>query len=152
MQKPFIKSYKFSLCCIALIWILCFCTVPQVDIEEEVPFIDKWVHILMYAGTCGVIRTEYLLRHSSGRSNARLCMWAILAPILMSGGIELLQAYCTGGRRSGDWLDFAANTVGVLLAALFGQLILRRYLPTRSKDASSVKSCNNGGHPSPPHR
>lgn len=43
----------------------------------------------------------------------------------MSGLIEILQATCTGGRRSGDWLDFAANTVGVTLAAVIGILAAR---------------------------
>ena len=52
-------------------------------------------------------------------------MWAWLAPVLMSGLIELLQAYCTGGRRSGDWLAFAANALGVTLAAVIGILAVR---------------------------
>ena len=43
----------------------------------------------------------------------------------MSGIIELFQEYCTGGHRSGDWLDFAANATGVTIAALIGLLILR---------------------------
>ncbi len=45
---------------------------------------------------------------------------------MMSGLIELLQAYCTGGRRSGDWLDFAANTAGATLAAVIGILVVKR--------------------------
>ena len=43
----------------------------------------------------------------------------------MSGVIELLQAYCTE-TRSGDWLDFLANTIGVALAALLGFAWYRR--------------------------
>ena len=45
---------------------------------------------------------------------------AIAAPIVASGIIELLQEYCTGGCRSGDWLDLAANSLGVALAAIIG--------------------------------
>jgi hypothetical protein len=41
----------------------------------------------------------------------------------MSGLLELLQAYCTGGHRNGDWLDFAANSIGVLLGNLLGWLL-----------------------------
>lgn len=40
---------------------------------------------------------------------------AVVLPILMSGAIELAQAYLTTC-RSGDWWDFAANSLGVLLA------------------------------------
>ena len=44
---------------------------------------------------------------------------------MMSGVIELLQAYCTGGRRSGEWLDFAANATGATLALVIGILAAR---------------------------
>lgn len=78
----------------------------------------------MYLFTCGVIWTEYVRRHKriDGR---KLFLWAWLAPVVMSGVIELLQAYCTGGRRSGEWLDFAANATGCTLAALIGILLVR---------------------------
>ena len=45
-------------------------------------------------------------------------------PIAFSGAIELAQSYCTE-HRGGDWLDFTANTLGVLLATLVGYYILR---------------------------
>lgn len=70
----------------------------------------------MYAGTCSVIWLEHL---------RRLLLWAWLAPVMMSGLIELLQAYCTGGRRSGDWLDFLANATGATLGCLLGYLAYR---------------------------
>jgi hypothetical protein len=40
----------------------------------------------------------------------------------MSGLIELAQAYCTGGRRSGEWLDFLANSTGATLMLGVGTL------------------------------
>ena len=76
----------------------------------------------MYGGTCSVIWFEYLRRHSR-LDYEKLFFYAFLLPILMSGLLELLQAYCTGGHRSGDWLDFAANSLGVLLGAVFGLLM-----------------------------
>lgn len=51
-------------------------------------------------------------------------MGGIIAPVAMSGCIELMQAYCTD-TRSGDWLDFLANSIGVGLAALIGYYLLR---------------------------
>ena len=41
-----------------------------------------------------------------------------------SGMVELLQEYCTT-YRGGDWLDFAANTTGALIASLIGYFVLR---------------------------
>ena len=110
-----IMRYPLSCLCIAAIWTLCFIDVPETPLDD-VSFIDKWAHVLMYGGTCIVIWTEYLFKHSR-ISPWRLFLFAFLAPILMSGMIEILQAYCTGGRRSGDWLDFASNAIGVTLAA-----------------------------------
>lgn len=53
----------------------------------------------------------------------RLFLWAFLAPVAMGGLVELAQAYCTGGRRSGEWFDFVANSVGVVLGTLIGILL-----------------------------
>lgn len=69
----------------------------------------------MYLGTCSVMWWEYFRSHL--RSNRpKVAWWAVVAPILMSGAIELAQTYLTTN-RSGEWFDFAANTAGVLLAA-----------------------------------
>lgn len=113
-----VSHYPFTTVLILVVWYLSFFTPPKTQLDD-VPFIDKWTHIAMYGGTCCVMWIEYLRRHVV-IDRMRLLVWAFLAPIMMSGLIELLQAYCTGGRRNGDWLDFAANTLGVALAALFG--------------------------------
>lgn len=133
MVLSHIKRYKCSLICIVLIWILCLMPVPEVEIAEDVPFIDKWTHIVMYLGTCGVIWLEYLKAHPEGICWRRLLCGAVFSPFLMSGLLELLQAYCTGGRRSGDWMDLAANTVGVVLAAISGYLFSGQYLKGKRK-------------------
>ena len=103
---------------ILVIWYLSFFTPPKTELDN-VEFIDKWVHIIMYGGTCGVIWLEYLRRHPSLNAG-RLFLMAWLAPVIMSGAIALPHDLCTSGRRRGDWLPLAANTVGIPLAALFG--------------------------------
>lgn len=119
-MKHYLKTYPVTLFCIALIWYLCLFTPPKTRLSE-VPFFDKWVHISMYLGTCSVLWCEYL-RSRRQTSTWRLLTGTIVLPVLMSGCIELVQAYCTT-TRSGDWLDFAANSLGVLLAALLGKTI-----------------------------
>jgi len=116
-------KYPISACLIVVIWVLCFCTPPHTHLDH-VKFIDKWTHIAMYLLTCSVIWAEYLRRHSKVEwRKAILLSW--LAPVLMSGVIEILQATCTGGRRSGEWLDFAANSVGCTLGLLIGILLAK---------------------------
>ena len=118
-----IRKYPFSAGCIALIWILSFVPFFPETPLDNVEFIDKWIHILMYGGTFTVLWIEYSKSHLSP-DYEKLFFWAWMAPVVMSGIIELLQEYCTT-TRSGEWLDFAANTTGVTLAALIGLLIFR---------------------------
>lgn len=137
--RHLLKCYPVSSFYIAIIWCLCFMDVPETPLGE-VQFIDKWTHVAMYAGTCLTIWIEYLRRHPSrhadtmniyDRNNerrrrmqrAKLFALAWAAPVVMGGVIEILQATCTGGRRSGDWMDFAANSIGVTLAAIAGMVL-----------------------------
>ena len=47
---------------------------------------------------------------------SRLIPWAIIAPILFSGLIEIGQQTLTP-TRAADWWDFIANSIGCLTAA-----------------------------------
>ena len=114
------KKYPFSVCCIVLVWILSFYPFPEMESLEDVPLVDKWTHIAMYGGTCGVIWTEYVRRHLK-LDGGKLFSYAWLLPILMSSTIELLQEYCTT-YRSGEWFDLAANSTGVTIAVVYGLL------------------------------
>lgn len=104
----YIRTYPLSIITIIVIWYLSFFTPPQTELNN-VPFIDKIVHICMYGGLTMVIWFEYLRLH-------KFIVWkklitgGIILPIFMSGCIELLQASCTDN-RSGDWLDFLANSL-----------------------------------------
>lgn len=140
--RHLLKAYPVSCFYILMIWILCFATIPSTPLDN-VTLIDKWVHIAMYGGTCATIWLEYLRLHNTkpqpvmriaSPADKPLLSWtklfclAWIAPILMSGVIEILQEYCTGGRRSGDWLDFAANSIGATVGAVagVGMVMLKR--------------------------
>lgn len=120
-----LRKYPLTVVLYIIVMYLSFFTPPKVDLGD-VRFIDKWTHIVMYAGTCGVTWIEYLRNHNYSLQKVKLFLLAWLLPVVFSGIIELMQEYCTGGRRSGDWIDLAANAVGVSLAAGFG-LFLARY-------------------------
>lgn len=119
-----IKNYPVSVTYIIAIWVLCLMDVPESPLSH-VRFIDKWTHIVMYLGTCLTIWIEYKRNHVHIQW-LRLLLWAWLAPALMSGLIEIIQATCTGGRRSGEWMDFYANTLGCTLAAIIGAVLAKR--------------------------
>ncbi len=120
-----LKKYPISLCIIISIFYLSFFTPPQTEMNE-IPGIDKLIHTCMYGGLCLIIWFEYLQSHRSIHL-IKVCIWGIIAPIIMSGIIELMQAYCTES-RSGEWLDFYANSLGAVIAALIGFNILRPWM------------------------
>ena len=119
----YLRKYPFSTFCILLIWILSFVPFFPETHLNDVAFIDKWVHVIMYGGTFLVLWIEYIRQHRSP-DYEKLFFWAWLMPVAMSGIIELLQEYCTGGTRSGEWLDLAANSTGITFAAVIGLLLI----------------------------
>lgn len=122
-MSKLILRYTVSWLLIAAILLASFIHVPETPMDD-VPLMDKWIHIVMYFTLASSLWIEYLRSHSRIHY-FKLCIGAIVLPILMSGLIELLQAYCTE-TRSGDWLDFLANTIGVVLSALLGFAWYRR--------------------------
>lgn len=113
-----IKRYPLSLITMFIISVLSLAPIGRIEIAEDVPFADKWTHMVMYAGLTTVIWFEYL-RHHDRLQWRQLFVWAFIAPIVMSGCLELLQAYCTS-YRSGEWLDLLANSVGVAIGTGIG--------------------------------
>lgn len=109
-----IKKYPISCALLVLIWVACFIDVPDTPLKN-VTLIDKWTHITMYLVLGLAIGWEGTLRHRKA-DMAGLVIKVLVLPALMGGLIEVLQANCTGGRRSGEWLDFAADAVGAAVA------------------------------------
>ena len=127
MQKvsQFVRKYPFSTLCLALIGVLSFTPFFPETPLDNVQFIDKWTHLVMYGGTCSIIWWEHLrlCKKETRRPNLRALFWfALVGMIILGGLVELGQAYCTT-TRSGEWLDFYADSVGVLLGNAFGLLL-----------------------------
>lgn len=128
----YLKRYPLSLSIIVLIFYLSLFNPPQTSMSE-ISNIDKVAHLCMYGGLCLVLWWEYLRNHHSTIHWSHMLFGGILAPITMSGIIELLQAYATEN-RSGEWLDFLANSTGVTLAALIGYYLIRPWMIRREKE------------------
>lgn len=118
-----IKKYPLSCVILIVIWVLCFIDVPDTPLNN-VRLIDKWTHVVMYLmlGLSLGLESTKKYRKASGIG---LAVRVFVFPVAMGGLIEILQANCTGGRRSGDWLDFAADAIGCGLAFVICTLLVR---------------------------
>lgn len=119
----YLKKYPVSLFVAAVVVYLSFFRPPTLEVSRF-PGFDKVAHICMYAGLSGMLWFEFFRNHRRNQIFWHAWLGAVVCPILFSGLIELLQEYCTD-YRSGDWLDFLANSGGVGLATLFSWYVLR---------------------------
>ena len=123
MLHKYLRRYPLTLLLAIVIVLLSLLPIPDVKMPVQVPLADKWTHMVMYGVLTLAIWMDYKRSHK--KYNAwRLLILAFLAPIAMGGILELMQAYLTTC-RSGEWLDFVANTIGVCLGSILGILIMK---------------------------
>lgn len=123
MLTHYIKTYPLGLLIALAIVALSLAPFPEIPAAEDIPLADKWTHMVMYGSLTLIIWIQYLRSHQ--KTNwVKLVIGGILAPAAWGGLMELAQAYLTT-YRSGDWLDFIANCIGVAIAAILGLGIQR---------------------------
>lgn len=123
MLLLYFRRYPITFLLALAIVLLSLLPIPDVRMPVKVPLVDKWTHMVMYGVLTLVIWLEYLRAHRQMRG-LRLLLLAFLAPIAMGGALELMQAYLTTC-RSGEWLDFVANSIGAVVGAGCGLLASR---------------------------
>ena len=122
----FLKRYPVSLLVISAVVYLSFFRPPSTELDG-IPKIDKVVHVCMYFGMSGMLWFEFLRAHRRDHTPLwHAWVGAFLCPVLFSGVVELLQAYCTT-YRGGDWLDFAANATGAVLASAVALVVRKKF-------------------------
>jgi len=118
----YLRRYPITLLLALAIVLLSLLPIPDIKLTEDVPLADKWTHMVMYGVLTLAIWIDYRRAHQQ-YNVWRLLIFAVLAPIAMGGTLELMQAYLTTC-RSGEWLDFVANTIGVCIGSVIGILIM----------------------------
>ena len=112
-----IRNYLFTAITSVTIIILSTIPIPENPPLGDVPLIDKWVHMVMYGGLTLMVWVDHAVR-SKKLFSLKPRLLTMLYAIALGGAMELVQAYLTTC-RSGDWIDFEADTVGVLIAMAF---------------------------------
>ena len=89
--------------------------------------IDKVVHLLMYAGFAFAClwgyRKQFVSNGSAYRKKAIILAFVI--SIAYGGLTEIMQEYLVP-KRTGDWLDFLADSIGTGIGVLIFYLFFRR--------------------------
>lgn len=117
LLRPFLRlpRWVLSIVCFGLI---CYLTlVPKPLPDNDIQFwehTDKIVHAIMF----GAMYVTLYLDIWRGRGEARWKHWLLMLPVAAFGGaIEILQQAMAMG-RGGDMFDFAADCVGIVVAAV----------------------------------
>jgi VanZ family protein len=89
---------------------------------------DKLAHFLMFLGLSGTIFFDHSLYFRKQVSRWSILGGSFLFPAVFSGGIEIAQEYLTT-TRSGDWMDFLFDMIGIFCGYLICLGINRRLNP-----------------------
>ena len=109
-------SYKFAVLWALIIFGLCSTPgrfIPTTSWLELLSF-DKWVHASVFF----ILVSLFILGIILHRQNKNLIYLIFVLAIAYGGLLEIMQAKVFS-ERSGDWLDFIANSFGCLMALLF---------------------------------
>lgn len=109
----FLKYNVAGILWAALIFILC--SIPGTSLPHyswaDLISLDKFIHAFIFA-----VLVLLLLRGCKKQNQFAVIakyaiLFSVIASVLYGGLLELMQTYCFTA-RSGDWFDFAANSVG----------------------------------------
>ncbi|MDR2791531.1 MAG: hypothetical protein LBB27_02160 [Tannerellaceae bacterium] len=124
----YLRSYPLSFALALTVLVLTFFRPPKIEAPQDM---DKWVHLIMYAGLSGVFWIEYLRAYSPATARVfrpvRAFLFAALIPTLLGFLTEYLQGLLTV-YRTADSMDAVMNVSGVVSATLFSWFVLRPYL------------------------
>ncbi|MDX2172338.1 MAG: VanZ family protein [Bacteroidota bacterium] len=127
MKKVLLKySILFSIVWATIIFILCATPgqyIPSTNWLELLSF-DKFVHASIFFILCTLL---FIVAIKYNQSKMIIISYFALS-VLYGGLLEIMQARCFS-HRSGDWLDFFANSFGCCMA-LLALKKLSKYLKT----------------------
>jgi VanZ family protein len=111
---------------------------PDVPEDLRVSNFDKFVHFLMFLALSGIVFFDNTGYFKQRTSLNRIVFGSFFFPTLFSGFIELLQEFLSS-TRSGDWLDFLFDGIGVFVGIIICFLINSK-LKFTSKSGQTLKN------------
>lgn len=107
------RYWPTALVILVIIYATLFPDPAGVDSLPPLPYLDKLIHAIMFGGLAGAIafdrrRAGFALTH-------RTMLLCCLGAAAFGAFIEVVQTWMNIG-RSGDWFDFLADVVGIVVA------------------------------------
>lgn len=114
-----IKKYLITSIILTIIIILSLIPIPEVKPLEGVPLIDKWTHMIMYAGLTGAMMLDCM--RNKIKASVKMMLIFLMIAIVVGGALELLQPLVC---RSCEMLDWIADSIGGVLGIVAGYFVL----------------------------
>lgn len=115
-----IKDYKLT--CLAIIFILIGILMPGSDVPSVgIPNIDKLIHLGMFMVLSLCFYGEYTWHNKK----LPYTFWTWISIEIYAALTEFMQKFVEG--RSCDFLDFVADSIGILLAIILFRVIDLKY-------------------------
>lgn len=102
-----------------------------VDNFPKIPHLDKLIHAIMFGGLAGAWAFDYTRSRHAVKPSFRRMLICALASAILGGIIEILQEWMGLGRGC-DPYDFAADTIGCIIALLSAPQAIK-YVITKSR-------------------
>lgn len=121
-MKQFIWKYKFTI--LSVLFVLIAIMTPGDDIPSvgiTIPHIDKVVHLGMFGGVSVCFYWDYV---QSMKKMPSLLL-SLIALVGFAAMTEIIQLYVP--KRSCDYRDFIADSIGILLAIGISRQVIRKY-------------------------
>ncbi|MBL4669736.1 MAG: VanZ family protein [Flavobacteriales bacterium] len=85
---------------------------------------DKWVHTLMYGVLSFLVLIPYSKQFSVKGNRFKIGLFIILFGIFYGGFMEILQNNIFIN-RSGNWIDFIANSLGAIIGVVTYPIMIK---------------------------
>lgn len=125
MQNFKASKYIRTIVLLITILVLSTATFRKAPGIMRIPNGDKIAHVLMYAFLGLIFMWEYSRERVKQERKKGFLFTVFFLFVLYSGLIELIQEHFTLF-RSGEWLDWLANTVGLIIGYSIGAILFRK--------------------------
>lgn len=113
-----------ALVALVIFYMTCIVKVDSIPVPKKILQYDKLAHFGMFFTLSAAIYFDYYRLHKSKPSKLRWLLFGLIIPVIYGGVIEIVQEHFFA--RSGDWMDFLADSLGSLSATAIAFIYLNR--------------------------